>query len=126
MAAPSLSSPARLTASAAARPPPAQPSDRAACAARRPSSADSLVRSPHRAPFFALRHGGLIHACGPGFADPLAHLGELLADRREFGVPGDLAADLFYLRRCELPADGAASRAVLVHKNRGPCPRCSG
>src|SRR6266851_1198643 len=97
---PARSIPARITASAASRPRPPP-----AGLSRRPSP----VRSPPRAPFFALRRGGRIRASGrPGLADLLVHLRDLLTDRRELRMPGYLPPHLLHLTGRQLPPNGAA------------------
>src|SRR5450631_3127631 len=104
MAPPSLSSPARSTASAVSRP-FSQPSALAASAARRPTSADFSAASASRSPLFPLpsRRGPRRRRC---LADLPLPLDGLVPPRRELGVPGDLAAHLAHLARRELPADG--------------------
>ena len=105
---PACSIPARITASAASSPASPQPSDRAASAASRPISAAFSCASASQSPLFrppARRaHRGRPRRCGPGLADLLVHLRDLLADRRELRMPGDLPPHLGHLPGSQLPA----------------------
>lgn len=106
---PACSIPARITASAISSPALPQPSDRAASAARRPISAAFSCAIASQSPHFALRRRGRLSASsGPGLADLLVHLRDLLADRRELRMPGDLPPHLLHLPGSQLPANGAA------------------
>src|SRR6266852_3519996 len=73
-------------------------------------SCAELRGSPIHVIFFALRHRGRVRAGGgPGLADLLVHLRDLLADRRELRMPGDLPPHPGHLPGSQLPPDGAAS-----------------
>src|SRR6201999_1805873 len=59
---------------------------------------------------------------GPGLADLLAHLRDLLAERGELRMPGHLGPLLVHLARRQLPADGAPPPGIPGPQEPRPVP----
>src|ERR1700733_3863491 len=107
---PTIRTPSRITASAAASPAPPGASARAAASASRPTSAARACARAAKTPLFRPGPRRLLR-CGsrPGLADPLVHLHDPPAELLELSVPGHLGTDPLHLARRELPAPPPAA-----------------